>query len=176
MARGDFGYGGGYSGKPLPFFKAFYGGGVGSEQAQASYMIRQYVMSLAYPGLDVQHIFWYNFRDDGTDPGNAENNYGLIKNDWRTPKFSYIAYQQMTLRLAGETPQDTLDSGAGTAYRFNRKGTIVDVVWGGGRANLPTNAQHAQAYDMSGNPLPTEVNGGQIHVSVGTDPVFVEHA
>jgi outer membrane protein insertion porin family len=30
MLRGDFGYGGGLSGKPLPFFKAYYGGGVGS--------------------------------------------------------------------------------------------------------------------------------------------------
>jgi outer membrane protein insertion porin family len=30
MLRGDFGYGGGLGGKPLPFFKAYYGGGVGS--------------------------------------------------------------------------------------------------------------------------------------------------
>jgi outer membrane protein insertion porin family len=30
MARGDIGYGDGISGKPLPFFKAFYAGGVGS--------------------------------------------------------------------------------------------------------------------------------------------------
>jgi outer membrane protein insertion porin family len=30
MLRGDLGYGGGLDGKPLPFFKAYYGGGVGS--------------------------------------------------------------------------------------------------------------------------------------------------
>ena len=30
MLRGELGYGDGYQGKPLPFFKAFYGGGVGS--------------------------------------------------------------------------------------------------------------------------------------------------
>ena len=30
MLRGDFGYGNGYSGRPLPFFKAFFAGGVGS--------------------------------------------------------------------------------------------------------------------------------------------------
>jgi len=30
MLRGDFGYGDGYNNQPLPFFKAFYAGGVGS--------------------------------------------------------------------------------------------------------------------------------------------------
>ena len=154
---------------------ADYGGGVGSEQAQASYMIRQYAESLDYPGLNVQHIFWYNFHDDGTDPGNSENNYGLIHNDWKTPKFAYTAYQQLTLHLSGATPQGTVDSGAGIAYRFNRGGTIVDVVWGGGRTNLPTAAQQAQAFDMSGGTLPVDISGGQIHVNIGGDPVFIEH-
>jgi len=152
-----------------------YGGGVGSEQTQARYMIRQYVMSLDYLGLDVQHIFWYNFHDDGTDPGNAENNYGLVHNDWQTPKFSYTAYQTMTTHLSGATAQGTVDSGAGIAYRFNKSGVIVDVVWGGGRTNLPTSSQRAQAFDLSGAPLPTDVSGGQIHVTIGGDPVFIEH-
>ena len=155
---------------------ADYGGGVGSEQAQARYMVRQYVQSLNFPGLDVQRIFWYNFRDDGTDPNNAENNYGLIKNDWRTPKFSYTAYQQLVAHLTGATPLGTVDSGAGIAYRFNRNGTIVDVVWGDGRTALPTTASAATAFDMAGNPLPAEVSDGQIRVTIGGDPVYIEHA
>ncbi len=155
---------------------ADYGGGVGSEQAQASYMVRQYVQTLDFQGLDVQRMFWYNFRDDGTDPNNPENNYGLIKNDWRTPKFSYSAYQQMAAHLTGAVPQGTVDSGAGIAYRFNRNGTTVDVVWGGGRTNLPTTAGSATAFDIAGSPIPAEVSGGQVHVMVSGDPVYIEHA
>jgi trimeric autotransporter adhesin len=138
-------------------------------------MIRQYVESLDYPGLDVRHIFWYDFHDDGTDPGNTENNYGLIRNDWATPKFSYLAYRQMTAHLGGATPLGTVDAGAGIAYRFMRDGTVVDVLWGGGRASLPTASGQAQAFDMGGNPLPVDVSGGQIHLDIGGDPVFVEH-
>ena len=41
MLRGDLGYGDGYGGKPLPFFKAFYAGGVGS--------VRGYETELARP-------------------------------------------------------------------------------------------------------------------------------
>jgi outer membrane protein insertion porin family len=36
MLRGDLGYGDGYNDKPLPFFKAFYAGGVGSVRGYES--------------------------------------------------------------------------------------------------------------------------------------------
>jgi len=36
MLRGEIGYGDGYNGKPLPFFKAFYAGGVGSVRGYES--------------------------------------------------------------------------------------------------------------------------------------------
>lgn len=36
MLRGEFGYGGGLGGKTLPFFKAYYGGGVGSVRGYES--------------------------------------------------------------------------------------------------------------------------------------------
>jgi outer membrane protein insertion porin family len=36
MLRGEIGYGDGYGGKPLPFFKAFYAGGVGSVRGYES--------------------------------------------------------------------------------------------------------------------------------------------
>lgn len=66
-----------------------YGSGVGDERAQASYMIRQYVQTLSFNGLNVDKVFWYNFRNDGTNLNAPENNYGLINNDWRTPKYTY---------------------------------------------------------------------------------------
>lgn len=160
---------------------ADYGGGLGSEQAQSSYMVRQYVQTLAYPGLTVAHIFWYNFHNDGTDINNTENNFGLILNDWKTPKYSYVAYQRMAAHLTSAVPQGTVDPGMGTAataYRFTRNGVTVDIAWGSGRTNLPTTATSAQAYDLTGKKLPTTVANGFVGVDLPAFglPVYIEHS
>jgi len=152
-----------------------YGGGVGGEQAQASYLVRQYTETLSFSGLNVEHIFWYNFHNDGANANVPESNYGLVRSDWRTPKYAYTAYQQMTLHLTGAVPQGRLDTGVGPAYRFTRNGTVVDVVWGNGHTALPTSATMAQAYDLAGNKLPTTVANGQIGVDLNGAPIYVEH-
>ena len=153
-----------------------FGSGVGDERAQASYMVRQYVQTLSFNGLNVDKIFWYNFHNDGTNAADPENNYGLVQSDWRTPKYTYTAYQRMTAHLTGATPQGRVEAGAGPAYRFVRNGTVVDVVWGSGLATLATNATAAQAYDLLGTPLATSVAGGKITVQLSGAPVFVEHS
>ncbi len=153
-----------------------YGGGVGSDRAQAAYMVRQYVQTLSFSELNVEKIFWYNFRNDGTNPADSENNYGLVQSDWRTPKYTYTAYQRMTAHLTGATPQGRVEAKAGPAYRFVRNGTTVDVVWGSGPATLATAATSAQAYDLAGNTLGTSVADGTITVQLNGAPAFVEHS
>ena len=69
MARGDFGYGGGYAGKPLPFFKAFFGGGVGS--------VRGYETS----SLGPQDVFGNVLGGRRKIIGNLETFYPIIKGD-----------------------------------------------------------------------------------------------
>lgn len=69
MVRGDFGYGGGYSGKPLPFFKAFYAGGVGS--------VRGYETS----SLGPQDVFGNVIGGKRKIVGNVELFYPIIKGD-----------------------------------------------------------------------------------------------
>ncbi len=159
--------------------------------AQGSYMVKQLVSMLGFPNLGIDQVMWYDFRDDGSAasarvPGlytalriqdDREAHYGLVQSDWQTPKPSYFAYQQMALHLAGALPLGLMDRGdGGIAYRFNRSGTMIDVVWGGGNTSLATESREAQAYNLSGQPLPTNLSDGQIHVNVGDDPVYIEHS
>lgn len=66
MLRGDVGYGDGYSGKPLPFFKAFYAGGVGS--------VRGYESS----SLGPRDVFGNVLGGNRKIVGNAELFYPLV--------------------------------------------------------------------------------------------------
>ncbi len=69
MARGDFGYGDGLAGDPLPFFKAFYAGGVGS--------VRGYETS----SLGPRDIYGNVIGGKRKIVGNLELFYPLLKGD-----------------------------------------------------------------------------------------------
>jgi outer membrane protein insertion porin family len=69
MLRGDVGYGDGYGGKPLPFFKAFYAGGVGS--------VRGYDTA----SLGPKDIFGNATGGKRKIVGNAELFYPVLKGD-----------------------------------------------------------------------------------------------
>ncbi len=168
---------------------SFGGNAVG--EAQGSYMVKQLVSMLGFTDLTIDQVMWYDFRDDGPATSaqspfhyfaykvddDPESRFGLVQSDWLTPKPSYFAYQQMSLHLAGALAQGLTDRGdGGRAYRFNRNGTVVDVVWGGGATNLATESREAQAYTLSGQPVATTVSDGQIHIAVGDDPVYIEHS
>jgi len=45
-------------------------------------------------------VFWYDLRNDGTDPHNFEANIGIMYKDF-SPKPAYIAYSTMTRTLKG---------------------------------------------------------------------------
>ncbi len=69
MLRGDFGYADGYGGQPLPFFKRFYAGGVGS--------VRGYQQS----SLGPQDIYGNATGGKRKIVGNLELFYPILKGD-----------------------------------------------------------------------------------------------
>lgn len=68
-----------------------------SEQAQAVYMLRRILESVA---IKVEHTFIYDFKDDGNDPFSDYDNFGLVKNG-HSPKQAYFALQKVTRILTG---------------------------------------------------------------------------
>jgi hypothetical protein len=65
---------------------------------QAELIVRTY-LSCIISGIDPK-VFWYDLRNDGTDPHNFEDNIGIMYKDF-SPKPAYIAYSTMTRTLKG---------------------------------------------------------------------------
>ncbi|MDB6025606.1 MAG: xynB [Verrucomicrobiales bacterium] len=79
-----------------------------SLQTQADYAVRQQLFNLLN-GIPLS--IWYDWKNDGQDPGEAEQNFGTVTHDLQ-PKPGYIALQKMIKELAG--------------YRFERRLKTTD--------------------------------------------------
>jgi hypothetical protein len=73
---------------------------------QAELIVRTY-LSCIISGIDPK-VFWYDLRNDGTDPHNFEDNIGIMYQDF-SPKPAYIAYSTMTRTLKGMNFIKTLE-------------------------------------------------------------------
>jgi len=81
---------------------------------------------------DLQSLFVYDFQNDGTDPSNAQYNYGLVHSDL-TPKMAFSAYAQAAglLRGAGFVKSFSFGSGSlvnGYLYRTGTADGLL-VLW-----------------------------------------------
>lgn len=76
-----------------------------SEQAQALYLLRRFVESLALP---VAVSCQYDFLDDyGSNPATDEANFGILRGDY-SRKPAYYVLQRMNSLLAGAEPDSSL--------------------------------------------------------------------
>ncbi len=91
MLRGDLGYGDGYSGKPLPFFKAFYAGGSGS--------VRGYETG----SLGPRDVFGNSLGGKRKIVGNVELFYPILKGE-RSVRVSAFA-DAGQIYVNGDQPQ-----------------------------------------------------------------------
>ncbi|WP_432989432.1 hypothetical protein [Dactylosporangium sp. CA-233914] len=131
----------------------------------------------------------YDFKDDGTDPADAEHNFGMIRNesDARgayTPKPAFTAEGVLTRQTAQRPVRSVLSLGSGRyGVEFGPRsgesaGTRLQALWA-----LTPQTWSIQA---TGSVTVTDLYGGstvlapdadgRVHVAVGVDPVYVQGA
>ena len=114
MLRADLGYADGYSGKPLPFFKAFYAGGVGS--------VRGYQTASIGP----KDIYGNATGGKQKIVGNAELFYPLLKGDKSVRASVFFDVGQISgIPLANSTLSSNLEPG----YQDFRYSAGVGLAW-----------------------------------------------
>jgi hypothetical protein len=122
------------AGQPVPLYLTemawpAYKGACGiDESLQAAYLARSFFLARTLP--NVQGIWWYDFRNDGTDKREREHNFGLLRQDY-TLKPAYrvlaainpIIQNYQFLGHASESGKDTV------LLRFGNTDEQLLVAW-----------------------------------------------
>jgi polysaccharide biosynthesis protein PslG len=121
---------------------------------------------------------YYDIRDDGTDPTNDEDNFGLIQNDY-SDKPAIVAVRTLSAAAKGRTFAGFLPVGFTSLHAMLLVGASDRVValWSDAPASVTSVAlpSNGTATDMLGAPLALGVDGGEASVTVGevAGPVFL---
>jgi len=92
-------------GKAIPIISSEWGYSTTKvdEATQADYIVREFSSNLA-AGIPLS--IWYDWHDDGDDPANAENRFGLVRHQYHAgrdpvydPKPSYLAIKAFAAKL-----------------------------------------------------------------------------
>ena len=98
-----------------------------SEQQQAEYMLREYLTNLAC-GVNMTTL--YDWKNNGPDPYNAEDRYGILQQDL-TPKPAYTAIANFMQALHGYTFCRRLVAADPNEYKllFEGKNDLALIYW-----------------------------------------------
>ena len=106
-----------------------------NEETQAVMLTRQFLTNIAN---GIQISIWYDWHDDGNDPDEPEDHFGLVRNAYRSaqtpaydPKPAYFAAKTLVNVLGGYRFQERLNVGSDADYVlvFVKDGERRFAVW-----------------------------------------------
>ncbi len=119
------------------------------ETLQAAYLARSYFLARTLPS--VRGYWWYDLRNDGTDPREREHNFGLLRQDY-SPKQAYAVLQAISpiikryrfVGRVGDADGDTVQ------LRFANAGEQLLVAWSTGK---PQSVRVSSTAQTGGGPV-----------------------
>lgn len=106
-----------------------------NEEIQAVMLTREFLTNVAN---GIQISIWYDWRDDGVDPNEPEDHFGLVRNTYRSghtpaydPKPAYFAAKTLANVIGGYRFDERLNIGSADDYAlvFTRNGERRFVAW-----------------------------------------------
>jgi len=146
-----------------------------SNQEMISYMIKFHVIAAQY---GVKKVFWYNYKDRGSEREFAEDHFGLI-DYWGYPKPAYLAYINLNQSLVDKVFTNVLRKNDIWAYEFDGDIEKVTVAWSFPAPLTKVTLEELGISALSdadirvtnalGDPLKLEQN----QVVLGQEPIFI---
>ncbi len=164
------------SAKPLYFNETAIHSLGDSQRNQAEVLVKKLLFGKARGAMGYN---WYDLRDDGFDPRDAEHNMGLLTNDFY-PKAAYPAYNSLVLNFRGKEFMKQLDLGVNRfAFVFEGNGEQTIVAWNeasgdaGEHVVLQTDAGSAEYIDIMGNASSAPIDNGMLVLPISTTPSYL---
>jgi hypothetical protein len=129
-------------GRDLPLYitemgwPTYSGPGGSSPQEAATFLAQMFLLARTMPFL--KGIWWYDFRDDGWNGGNMEDNFGLVDPNLK-PKPAFDALKVVTLVVRDVAGVEDLPTGSPSlrALRFRLQGdNQVLALWNANQGGL----------------------------------------
>ena len=99
------------------------------EETQADYLARTFLLARTSPSI--KRVFWYDFQNDGEDPGEAEFNFGIVRKDG-TPKPAFAALKTLTSLVKDLGVTEFRRTGDTFVLRFDGRDGRLTAVWRSG--------------------------------------------
>ena len=151
-----------------------------SQREAAAGIVKTKIMNMAEKRFD--KIFIYDFQDDGNDPNDSEQNYGMIR-AWQgnlspdSAKEAYLAVSAASKLLAGCGAGEAARDGGIRQYGFqNNQGQRVLAFWsrtGPGEMELTDLPNQIVLYDMFGNGTVFTSSTGTYTIPVDLDVAYI---
>jgi len=142
---------------------------------QAAYLVRTYILALSV--REIERVYWYDFRDDGLDKNEREDNFGLVDYYYK-PKLSYKAHGTMTNVLQGLEYKTKLKMKEGIeGYVFSGEKRSIVVLWSVlGKLNLRIRSGpvEMQLIDLEGEKKKLVPKEDEIALELTEKPFYIE--
>lgn len=147
-----------------------------NEEQQAAYLVRMFLVN------KLNHIpisIWYDWKNDGSDPNNGEQNFGLRQENIDVPKQAYYAMNTFTYLLTGYELSGRMDSGNPDDYivKFtNKEKKTVMVLWTVGTQHeirFPVENAKGQVMSMLGQKQEYYDSSKNRSISISNNPIYL---
>lgn len=155
------------------------------EKSKYSFGIRQYIL---YKEFGIEKYFWYDFKSDGVNSRDYQDNFGTIwyHNDREhvpySARESYLAFANMNDKIGNAViAEHTTDGNSAEIYKFIKQdGDETYVLWNAtcdSVAEITLDVTKSwRLYDAFGNENKlTVMPDGRCTVDVSGEPVYISH-
>ena len=173
-----------YSSKPIPIISGEWGyatanGWYGlnlNEEQQAAYLVRMFLINKLN---DIPISIWYDWKNDGDDPNDGEDNFGLRQENVDVPKLAYNAMNTFSYILSDYQLNERIDTKNPDDYilKFvNEEDEIVLVMWtikGNHEISIPIKKAKGEVLTMFGKNKEYYDSDINHNIKISEDPIYL---